>query len=171
VRLGKIFGAWQQNFVVFSVSKGWVPSSNQNCLLLSIFPCCLENSETSLKKFTLAEVAKHKDPKGESKEVWIVLHDRVYNVTKFLDEHPGGEEILMENAGDDATEDFEDVGHSSDAREMMKDYLIGELVADDKQGKLDLGKDSSSKDGSWKLNILAIILTLLASIVFRVFFA
>ena len=43
-------------------------------------------------------------------------------------QHPGGEEILIENAGDDATEAFEDVGHSSDAREMLKDYLIGELV-------------------------------------------
>ncbi len=37
-------------------------------LLFSIFPCCQENSEMSngemsLKKFTLAEVAKHKDPK------------------------------------------------------------------------------------------------------------
>jgi cytochrome b involved in lipid metabolism len=45
-----------------------------------------------------------------------------------LFQHPGGEEILIENAGDDATEAFEDVGHSSDAREMMKDYLIGELT-------------------------------------------
>ncbi len=29
--------------------------------------------------------------------------------------------------GDDATESFEDVGHSTDARELMKDYLIGNL--------------------------------------------
>ena len=43
-------------------------------------------SGDSLKRFTLEEVAKHKDPKGESKEVWIVLHDLVYDVTKFLDE-------------------------------------------------------------------------------------
>ena len=46
----------------------------------------MSTSETSLKRFTLAEVANHKDPKGESKEVWIVLHDHVYNVSKFLDE-------------------------------------------------------------------------------------
>jgi cytochrome b involved in lipid metabolism len=39
-----------------------------------------------LKRFTLEEIAKHKDPKGESKQVWIVLHDLVYDVTKFLDE-------------------------------------------------------------------------------------
>ena len=30
-------------------------------------------------------------------------------------------------SGGDATEAFEDVGHSTDARELMKDYLVGEL--------------------------------------------
>ena len=42
-------------------------------------------------------------------------------------QHPGGEEILVENAGIDATENFEDVGHSSDAREMLHDYFIGKV--------------------------------------------
>ncbi|MGH0120320.1 UNVERIFIED_CONTAM: hypothetical protein FKN15_057222 [Acipenser sinensis] len=41
--------------------------------------------------------------------------------------HPGGEEVLMEQAAADATENFEDVGHSTDAREMLKQYFIGEL--------------------------------------------
>jgi cytochrome b involved in lipid metabolism len=35
---------------------------------------------------------------------------------------------LLEQAGKDATESFEDVGHSTDARELMKKYKIGELV-------------------------------------------
>lgn len=33
----------------------------------------------------------------------------------------------MEQAGADATESFEDVGHSTDAREMLIQYYIGEL--------------------------------------------
>ena len=33
----------------------------------------------------------------------------------------------MEQAGGDATESFEDVGHSSDAREMLKQYYIGDV--------------------------------------------
>uniref|UniRef100_H3A7S6 Cytochrome b5 type B n=1 Tax=Latimeria chalumnae TaxID=7897 RepID=H3A7S6_LATCH len=41
--------------------------------------------------------------------------------------HPGGEEVLFEQAGGDATESFEDVGHSVDAREMLTQYYIGEL--------------------------------------------
>lgn len=36
--------------------------------------------------------------------------------------------MLLEQSGSNATESFEDVGHSTDAREMMKEYLIGELT-------------------------------------------
>ena len=43
-------------------------------------------------------------------------------------QHPGGEEILLENAGIDSSEMFEDVGHSSDAREMLDEYYIGTTV-------------------------------------------
>ena len=46
----------------------------------------------------------------------------------FIYQHPGGEEILLEHAGQDSTEAFEDVGHSTDAREMLKEYLIGDLI-------------------------------------------
>ncbi|NWH93493.1 CYB5B protein, partial [Aegithalos caudatus] len=45
----------------------------------------------------------------------------------LLFQHPGGEEVLLEQAGRDATESFEDVGHSTDAREMLKQYYIGEV--------------------------------------------
>ncbi|NXW70440.1 CYB5B protein, partial [Hirundo rustica] len=71
----------------------------------------------------LEEVAK----RNSSREAWLVIHGRVYDVTRFLEEHPGGEEVLLEQAGRDATESFEDVGHSSDAREMLKQYYIGEV--------------------------------------------
>ena len=49
------------------------------------------------------------------------------NFLKYFLQHPGGEEILVENSGKISTEEFEDVGHSSDAREMMKEYYIGDL--------------------------------------------
>jgi cytochrome b involved in lipid metabolism len=39
-------------------------------------------------------------------------------------QHPGGEEVLKEQHGKDATNAFEDVGHSSDAREQMKAFEI-----------------------------------------------
>lgn len=51
----------------------------------------------------------------------------VYDMTKFLDSHPGGPEILLELAGNNADSLFEDIGHSSEARQFMKDLLIGKL--------------------------------------------
>lgn len=36
--------------------------------------------------------------------------------------------MLLEQAGRDASEAFEDVGHSSDARELMKKYLLGDII-------------------------------------------
>uniref|UniRef100_A0A8C8Y3Y4 Cytochrome b5 n=2 Tax=Panthera TaxID=9688 RepID=A0A8C8Y3Y4_PANLE len=79
--------------------------------------------ETSVTYYRLEEVAKH----NSMKEIWLVIHGRVYDITRFLNEHPGGEEVLMEQAGADASESFEDVGHSSDAREMLKQYYIGDV--------------------------------------------
>ncbi|KAI8540526.1 hypothetical protein RHMOL_Rhmol09G0270000 [Rhododendron molle] len=40
---------------------------------------------------------------------------------------PGGDEVLLSATGKDATNDFEDVGHSDSAREMMEKYYIGEV--------------------------------------------
>ena len=79
--------------------------------------------EKKHQRYSLEEVGKHVD----RTDCWIIIHDLVYDITKFLDEHPGGEEILLDCAGNVATDQFEDVGHSSDARDIMKDYLIGEL--------------------------------------------
>lgn len=46
-------------------------------------------------------------------------------VSKFLDEHPGGEEVLLDVAGKNATREYEDVGHSDEADQLMAKYLIG----------------------------------------------
>lgn len=73
--------------------------------------------------YTVAEVKEH----NNGKSTWMVIHDKVYDITKFLEEHPGGEEVLLEQAGQDATESFEDVGHSQDARDLLDDYYMGEI--------------------------------------------
>lgn len=72
---------------------------------------------------TLEEVKQHKSRDS----VWFVIHNKVYDVTKFMDEHPGGEEVMLEQAGKDASEMFDDVSHSADAKDLMKNYLVGEL--------------------------------------------
>lgn len=82
---------------------------------------------SDLKVYSLDEVSSH----NSASSLWIVIDDKVYDVTKFLLEHPGGEEVILDVGGQEATEAFNDVGHSADAREMMKEYLIGTIAPDD----------------------------------------
>lgn len=55
------------------------------------------------------------------------LGGQVFDVTNFLLEHPGGEEVILENAGRDATLAFRGVGHSALALRALDDYLVGIL--------------------------------------------
>ncbi|KAL8529070.1 hypothetical protein ACS0TY_006511 [Phlomoides rotata] len=75
------------------------------------------------KIFTLAEVSDH----NTSKDCWLVIDGKVYDVTKFLEDHPGGDEVLVSSTGKDATDDFEDVGHSEGAKAMMADFYVGDI--------------------------------------------
>ncbi|XP_072306411.1 cytochrome b5 [Eucyclogobius newberryi] len=111
-----------------------------------------------LRYYRLSEI----EEKNSFKSTWIIIHNKVYDVTKFLEEHPGGEEVLREQAGGDATESFEDVGHSTDAQEMAKDMIIGELHPDDRE-KISRPEETlattlhqePSSWGHWVLSLLA----------------
>ncbi|KKY20752.1 putative cytochrome b5 [Phaeomoniella chlamydospora] len=76
----------------------------------------------SEKELTYAEVSEH----NTKKDCYMVIHDKVYDTTSFVDEHPGGEEVLLDVGGQDATEAFEDVGHSDEAREILEGLLPGD---------------------------------------------
>ncbi|KAL8763486.1 MAG: hypothetical protein Q9184_000698 [Pyrenodesmia sp. 2 TL-2023] len=78
-------------------------------------------SET--QQLTFSDVASH----NSKKDLFVIIHDKVYDATKFVDEHPGGEEVLLDVGGQDATEDFEDVGHSDEAREILNGMVAGDL--------------------------------------------
>ncbi|KAF4658764.1 hypothetical protein FOL47_007856 [Perkinsus chesapeaki] len=69
------------------------------------------------------EVAKH-NKKGDC---WVVIHGGVYDVSKFLNEHPGGPDVILAVAGEDVTEDYEGIGHSDAARHIAAEHKIGIL--------------------------------------------
>lgn len=75
------------------------------------------------KIFTFEEVSQH----NTKEDAWIIYGDRVFDVTAYLDEHPGGEEVIIDCLGDDATEAFDDIGHSEDAQKTLEELLIGKL--------------------------------------------
>eukprot|EP00438_Fugacium_kawagutii_P019656 Skav214906 [mRNA] locus=scaffold4992:2772:2975:+ [translate_table: standard] len=51
---------------------------------------------------TMEEIAKH----NTDKDCWVIVGDQVLDVTKFLNDHPGGKKSIMMFAGKDATEEF-----------------------------------------------------------------
>eukprot|EP00283_Hemiselmis_rufescens_P005680 CAMPEP_0173420162 /NCGR_PEP_ID=MMETSP1357-20121228/1762_1 /TAXON_ID=77926 /ORGANISM="Hemiselmis rufescens, Strain PCC563" /LENGTH=127 /DNA_ID=CAMNT_0014382925 /DNA_START=3 /DNA_END=386 /DNA_ORIENTATION=+ len=64
---------------------------------------------------------------NKQKDCWIAIEGKVYDITSFLPEHPGGDEVVLECAGTDATLAFKDIGHSASAEALLAKYLIGEL--------------------------------------------
>ncbi|XP_052898194.1 cytochrome b5-like [Anopheles moucheti] len=82
-----------------------------------------------LTEYTRAEVALRNGKEGNP--TWIVIRDIVYDVTHYMENHPGGSELIAEWAGKDGTKDFDDFGHSSDAMRILKTLQIGVLVVSD----------------------------------------
>jgi cytochrome b involved in lipid metabolism len=124
------------------------------------------------KRYSLVQVAEH----NQKKSSWLIIHDNVYDVTKFLEEHPGGEEVLIEQSGKDATESFEDVGHSSDARDLMKQYMIGELEEEDKKKTKKVEErtwgtsntdENAGEGGNWSSWILPVGFAVTATALYR----
>ncbi|KFZ15419.1 hypothetical protein V502_05623 [Pseudogymnoascus sp. VKM F-4520 (FW-2644)] len=93
------------------------------------------------KTFSLEDVAEH----NSGKSLWIVVHNKVYDVSNYLEEHPGGGEVLKECAGADATVAFEDVGHSDGAINMLEDMLIGELADEHRQDEVKVYRPTYEK--------------------------
>ncbi|KAF9889472.1 hypothetical protein FE257_007375 [Aspergillus nanangensis] len=70
--------------------------------------------------FSLSDIQSHQ---GED-DCWIAIHGNVYNVTSFLNHHPGGKAIILRHAGTDATRAFSDV-HPA---ELLDEYLIADQL-------------------------------------------
>ena len=56
-------------------------------------------SNTSTPSYTLSDLAKHKT----QNDCWIAVNGNVYDVTKYLDFHPGGADLILMQCGKDAT--------------------------------------------------------------------
>ncbi|KAI5948739.1 hypothetical protein KGF57_005350 [Candida theae] len=97
-------------------------------------------SRSSRRDFSLVEIKKHDQPT----DLWMVLYNKVYDVTDFCKYHLGGIEVLYDCGGSDATEAFEDVGHSDFAVEMLQPYLIGQVVVDEQKEYHKFAKEDDS---------------------------
>jgi cytochrome b involved in lipid metabolism len=113
----------------------------------------------AVKTISRKEVALHKT----EEDLWTIIRGNVYNVTAFADEHPGGVDTLLDVAGGDGTEEYDSVGHSDSANDMLKKYIVGTV---DPADVLE-GKAGKSAAGGSVLTI-AIVVGLLAVVAFLI---
>ena len=83
----------------------------------------------STQTFTTTEVSSH----NTATNCWLIVNGNVYDVSKFLSQHPGGEAEILPYCGKEATKAFDTQGrsrgsgHSTTADQMLQDYKIGTL--------------------------------------------
>ncbi|GKZ35944.1 hypothetical protein AbraIFM66950_006779 [Aspergillus brasiliensis] len=75
-----------------------------------------------MRSFTSAEV-KELGPQ----QSLVIIHGKVYDVSGYLDEHPGGRDLLLDVIGTDATDHFVQAGHSDEAQETLAGLAVGKV--------------------------------------------
>ncbi|CAG9975109.1 unnamed protein product [Clonostachys byssicola] len=78
---------------------------------------------------TTSELAEH----NTATDLWVSVHGKVYNLTSFLKDHPGGIDSVLQCAGDDGTEAYDYAGHSKSASATLTRFLIGPLEGHDEK--------------------------------------
>ena len=86
--------------------------------------------QKNLPEYSFEEVSKHKTP-GES--VWLIVGKGVYDVTRFVDIHPGGNKILLAAGGcADQFWGFYRIHHQKKVYDMLESMRIGNVKPGEK---------------------------------------
>ena len=79
-----------------------------------------------------------------------------------MEDHPGGDDIMKENSGIDASDEFWDIGHSEQAMDDMKQYIVGQLTKEECEKLKEAASSSSVSGGGSMMPVLVFILLLAA---------
>jgi len=85
--------------------------------------------KTKLRIYTAADVAKH----TKRGDCWVLRSGKVYNVSEFAPDHPGGEDLILKYSGQDVGEIMKDSSehyHSPGAYDMLSECIIGKIGVD-----------------------------------------
>ena len=88
----------------------------------------LENtSSTAAKGLSIVDVSKH----SAKEDCWVIINDKVYDVTSMIPNHPGGSQAVISQCGKDATSAFDMRNgrgpHPQRAQESLENYFVGNL--------------------------------------------
>ena len=84
------------------------------------------SSSSSVKEFTMAQVRAN----NSAASCWSIIEGDVYDLTKRIDQHPGGSGVIKGLCGVDGTKAFENQhGGSGKATRQLAQFYIGRLKA------------------------------------------
>ena len=83
------------------------------------------------QRYTATDVARH----NRRDDAWIIVRDKVYDITNFINHHPGWTNggqtstvlAIMKNLGQECTEEFEAI-HTPEAKALLPGYLVGSVA-------------------------------------------
>lgn len=75
------------------------------------------------KEFTEEEVSKH----NTETDCWVIINGIIYNLTKFISNHPGGKQSILNVAGKDGSDIFNNVHGNGPQKFVLKVYKVGIL--------------------------------------------
>lgn len=81
------------------------------------------------KKYSREEISRLNVKKNAA----IIIDNVVYDVSGFIEDHPGGPEILVNNAGKDVSETFHSIGHTEYAKGLSQKFILGEIKDEEKR--------------------------------------
>merc|ERR1712166_55667 len=117
------------------------------------------------KVITLEEFNKHTKPEN----LWICIRGKVLDITAYQEDHPGSDTILQDMAGKDATVDFDDVGHTPEAKEVRDSLCIGHLSEEEYKslpGFTEHGDEADEAQGGSGMLIVIAGLVLVAAVAY-----
>ena len=78
----------------------------------------------NLSSYTVSDVAGH----NNQNDCWLIISNKVYNATDYLNIHPGGAQMIIPYCGMDATAAFYSIAkHDSRAQSALSTIIIGSI--------------------------------------------
>lgn len=83
-------------------------------------------SSTPTTSYNMSEIAKH----GDATSCWTMIEDKVYDLTEYVEKHPGGSKSILAICGEDGTSSFNAMpaGVMTAARLALAKFVIGDYA-------------------------------------------
>ncbi len=109
----------------FAFTAGTSPSAASAPQQVAVNAATVSADALSVKKYSFATVKKH----HTRSSCWTVISHNVYNLTAWINKHPGGAKRILSICGKDGTKAFRaQHGTSGSPNRILKRYKIGVLA-------------------------------------------